>query len=254
MTKRVVDIYLSGGAGNTDPNASLGGVKSTTKLYGQTISYDSTAIAGVTLVDAAGVTSGSLIFIAATKLLGFQVLGGAVPTSLQSIDISVDGSYTIDCPEMNKSVVVSVVAASLPVIDTTVGITAININQNLYANVLEAEALNGSVKYRHVYITNNTMDTIFITVYVLRQYTGLDNLMLGVFTNGSGHVDELLSNEDTIPTGVTFYNCDGAGNGLSLSLTGGGSIGLYLARKVTYFSDVSNANDDAILAIDVSVG
>lgn len=253
MALRTLDIFLSGGAANSNPNASLGGIKSSVKLYGQTLIYSALAMAGVTLVDAAGVTTGTLHFIKATNLLGFQKAGGAVPTAAQSVSVAVNGTYSIECPETGAFVTVTVTFASLPATDITAAVTATSINQNLFDDVTVSEAEVGAIEYRHFYITNITAGTVLATLYIFQQFTGLDYLELGVKQLTTGWVDELLPNSATAPAGITFYPVATKVGGLFLTLAPSDSLGVFVKRTVTALSDVSNASDTAILSLSVSV-
>lgn len=252
MSARTLDIYLSGGASNSNPQTSLGGLKSSVLLYGQTVTYNSTPLSGVALLDAAGVSNGTLHFTKTGNLLGFQKAGGAVPAAAQWVTVSTTGKYTLECPETGQFVTVSVTFASLPSTDAIADITATSINQNLFDDVTLAEASAGAVEYRHFYITNNTANSVVAKLYIQQQFTGLDYLELGIKNLVSGFIDELLPDTATPPADVTFYPASSLADALVLSFYANDSVGVYLKRTVTALSDHSNPADTAIIALEVS--
>jgi len=251
MSLQTLDLYLSGGAANANPNASLGGLKSSVKLLGQTLAYSATAMAGVTLVDAAGVVAGTLHFVKTGNYLGFQKTGGAVPTTAQSVVVGADGTYTLECPELGQFVAVTVVFASLPGANSTATVVATSINQNLFDDVLATEAEVGKVEYRHFYIQNNTASTVLANLFIQQQFTGLDYLEIGVYQLTSGNVDQLLANETSVPANVTFYLAGSSADGFQLTINASGFLGVYLKRTVTALSDSGTPSDTAIIVLEV---
>lgn len=249
MSQRTLQFNLSGGLGNADPNASLGGVKSTTQLFGQTLTYSGSPMAGVTLVDAAGVSSGTLHFVKTGNYLGFQKVGGAVPTTAQSVAVAADGTYTLECPETGQYVAVTVVFASLPGADATAGVTAATISQNLFDDVTSAQAEAGAIEYQHFYITNISGAEVQAALFISQQFTGLDYLEIGVKQLTSGWVDELLPDSATAPADIVFFAPDNAIDGLALTIASGGVLGVFVKRTVTALADVGNPSDTAILAL-----
>jgi len=250
MAIRTVDIYLSGGASNADPAASLGGIRSSIKLYGQTLSYSAGSMAGVALIDASGVSSGTLHFIKTGNFLGFQKAGGTVPSTPQSVVVGANGTYTIPSAEGDQFVTVAVTFASLPASDVTATVAAVSLNQNLFDDVTAAEANVGDIEYRHIYLYNASTSSVTATLFIKQQYTGLDYLEIGAKQLTSGVIDELLTNESTAPASVVFTAPDVQADGLVFVINQAEACGVYLKRTVTTLSDVSNPDDTAILVLD----
>lgn len=252
MADRDIELFLSGGATNTDKNASLGGVISATQITGNTLAYDVAAITGVTLLDSKG-DVGTLHFINATTKIGLQKNGGAIPAlAIDLEDVSVNGNYTLTCPEGDASITIAVVSASLPIADATEAVTPTKINPTLYNNVSESEAESGSIKYRHLYLFNSGATTINVNAYINPNYAGLDALSIGFFaTSSGGSDDELLIDEDTAPLAVTFNAPSNVGDAITLTLDTSGKVGIYLKREVLALSDVSALIDTAAIVIEL---
>jgi len=254
MGDRLTKCYLSGGSANTDPNLSLGGAISTTELVGQTIAYDSTSITGISLTDAAKLATGTLHYVASGNYLGLQISGGAVPTTLESVQLTGDGDYVIENPETGVYIVVSVVFASLPASDTSAAITASNILQNLFKNVSQAEAQAGDIVYRHFYLKNIGAVELLIDMYLIQQFTGMDYIEIGTFYTVSGTEDALLADDHTAPSGVTFYQPLTADSGVSVTVAAGEYIGVFLKRTVTTMTDTSTPNDVGVIGFSILEG
>lgn len=248
MAKRTIDLYLSGGASNSDPDLSLGGVESTVKLYGQTPVFVAAAPAGITLIDSASDNGGTLVSLA-DKTAYWQKDGSA--SGGTAVSITTDDQYTLDSFEEDDYVTISVVAASLQTVQTlNSAVTVTDIANNLYNDVLEPEALSGSVKYRHFYIKNLSIDDIKIRMYVKQQLTGLDVLEFGFSTTTSGTPDAILTDEDTAPVGVSFDSPSPYNYTPVLNILAGESIGVFLKRTVRPLTDISTPRDTARLLFE----
>ena len=247
MGAKNIDVFLSGGSSNTDPNASLGGIISTTKLFGQLPAYDTTIIAGVTLLDAVNLLSVELTFVLATKLLSIKEIGE--PLAAITVDVSVDGEYILTTPDGLTELSVSVVNASLPVADATVTVTATNIMHNLFDAVSSANSQVGDINYRHVYLKNKTNAALSLKVFIETQLNGLDYIEIGFFSISSGTIDEQLSNENSSPSSVIFLAPTSADDAQLLSLTAQAYIGLYIKRTVLALTDVNTPVDSAVLNV-----
>jgi len=247
MPAKDIDVFLSGGSANTNPNVSLGGVISSTKLMGQVPVYEAASIAGITLIDSVSLTRANLEFLFATKLLSIRLVGDGSP--VVQIDVSVDGDYVLPTPDGNAELTVSIVNASLPAVDSLVVVDATNIMHNLFDAVSSAESQVGNINYRHLYIKNLSGSERALKVIVNKQFNGLDYIEIGFFSVTSGNIDELLSNELSAPANVEFSAPSNSDNAILLTVLPAGLIGMYLKRTVLALTDISTPEDTAALEI-----
>jgi len=149
-----LEVRLSGGSGNTDPDLSLGGDMSSERVLSQSAS-GITNITGVTIAYASGnaVGAGTLAFNATGDTLTWTPNGGSAGAA---VPVGADGKYTI----LGSAgfLLVTVVAASLPVGNQSDAITIANIANETFDDVTKAESFAGDVEYRCLYLTN-THDT-----------------------------------------------------------------------------------------------
>ena len=248
MTAKKVEAYLSGGASNTNPNASLGGVISATKLYGQAVSYSTTSMAGITLLDGASLPanvdlhfdfSTSELYVTESPQFGTEI----------RVDVSVDDEYVLHMPGDDSTMTVSVVSASLPAADEMHTVSASAILHNLFDLVSSAESKIGDINYRHVYFKNITPSVIRFGVSVLSQLNGMDYIEIGVENSTAGTTDTLLANESTAPVGVSFSAPTYAGFSTLLEADPNLHVGIFLKRTVLALTDLSTPEDSLTLAL-----
>ena len=249
--------YLSGGVSNTDPNLSLGGVVSTTPVIGNIVTYDSSTVSGVTLKDSIGasVVTRYLHFELATLSLAVMETVSGVPVVADYVDISVNGDYTITSPEGNTSVNITVVSSSLPAGDVVAAaITSTPISQNLYQNVLALESKTGSVKYRHLYLKNESASIRTINLFILKNYLSLNVLRFGHYNDGiplQVPVDPLLDDELSKPIVTTFNNPNSSAEGQVVIMNPGDYVGVYFERTVLANSAIQVTADIAGLMVEI---
>lgn len=252
MAKQVIEVYLSGGAANSDIHASLGGAVSSVEKGSNTIGYESTSIPGVALVDATGFKEdgviGSLDYQTGGQL-SYTKQGGAAPASYDIVDINSDGGHLVHCTEGDAYVSVDVTTASFGGDVLGAQLTQTINSPNLFQDVGEAEALSGSSKYRHLYLKNADIVQRTVNVHILSNYNGLDFLEIGFFTTVSGVIDELLPNEDIAPTSVVFNSPTNTSESIELTVQAGDYIGMYLKRTVTALTDLPQSPSSASIII-----
>jgi len=250
MAGEDVVAYLSGGASNTDPDASLGGVISSTAISHQTATRQTTNISGLTVNHGRGNLEGvgSVVYdYSATptkEMVWFEPgNGGGTP-----VDVSSDGTYYL--PSFGNAAVLSVtvVAASLPTQDYTDQVSIKNPIENLFDNIPPGEAEAGSTNYRCLYL-KNTDGTQTYSVDVWFRSTsgsiGQDSVFMAFDAAGAGGTATTIANELTEPSGSLTWVQPTEATALSVSLTAGQSIGLWLKRVVpTYVTEqqLSNAS------------
>lgn len=256
MAKKLVELYLSGGASNTDINSSLGGVVSTSEMGTNTVTYTSVTIPGITLVDSAGLKNNGAIGELTVRDSGARVYyvkpNGEQPSTINEFDITgADGEYVIPCEEGDASIIIDVVNASIGADQFDIAIEQILVSPNLFANVLEAEAQAGSKKYRHLYIKNTDAASISVGMYVKSNYNGLDVLAIGFFSLVSGGTDVELVDENTAPVSVNFKTPINIDDAEVLTLNSGEYLGVYFRREVSALSDVSISPSSAVIFIEL---
>lgn len=215
-TRADLEKRLSGGASNSDPNLSLGGIMSSSIVRSQAATYPTSTIAGVTLVEGLGHApnnlspsgSGSLVYTNSGQTLDWTPInttGGVL------VPVGVDGRYVIPSSDVLQYLLVDVVAASLPVSDTSADVDIDTLSNTLFDDVGDIEAALGMVDYRCFYVinTNSTDDILNVRVYIPKQPEDGDELDIGVDPAGVGDgsttgVATTIPDEDTAPAGVSF--------------------------------------------------
>jgi len=162
LDKKNIRFRLSGGASNTDPDASLGGVMSTAaggEIKTKNASKDTNNITGVVLRDVSGDCPDSngagkaqLSFTAAGILLKFKKPGGTLGTG---VDISGDGVYMVYDNDATMFAIVEVTASSLPGTDQSDDITVAGPLHYLFDAVKKSESWYGDEEFRCLFITND---------------------------------------------------------------------------------------------------
>lgn len=255
-----IQFFHSGGAGNSDPNLSLGGVISSTRI-GSQASSAVTNVTGVTVDyavnNAEGV--GILSWSPSTNTLSWQPPGSA--TVYSESNITVDGTYVIGGGD--GILVLSVVAANLSGTFKQDSLTITNISQNTFNSVGASESLLGSDKYRCLYI-KNTHASITATgakVWIKQLTVGPDEIAIGLDPAGQGDgsttgVATTVADEDTAPAGVTFSTPLSYGTGLVLdtgTLAPGEAIAVWQHRNVPANTIGDITSNSSVIAVAVTV-
>ena len=248
MGTKNIDVFLSGGASNTDPNLSLGGLPSTTKLLNQTTTYVGSGIAGVTLLDSANLSEAVLTYVDAANTLSVKEVGEVLPAV--TVDVSVSGDYILPTPDGSAELVVSVNSASLPNANTSDTILTALIMNNLFDDVSAQESQVGAINYRHLYITNKTAGTISLKIVITSQLNGMDYLELGFESVVHGNIDQLLPDEGSAPVGVSFNAPSTEVDAILLTVATISTIGVFIKRTVLSLTDVSTSVDTSLISIN----
>jgi hypothetical protein len=231
---------LSGGGGNTDPDASLGGAMSTEVILSQE-TVMSTPIAGVTDIEGRGnsyfgvnPSVGTIGFVFSTTELRFQPPGfGFGP----NVDVSADGRYTLRGPSgaPNSVAIIDVVRASLPGSDISQAITFETPDNSLFDDIGAIEAFLGVTNYRCYYVRNrDSTDTLFgVKVYIGSQPAGDAVFSVGLDPAGVNGGATSVGDEETAPGGVVFTSPSTYAGGLLIGdLTPGDNQAIWLKREV----------------------
>ena len=237
MSEKMLSLFLSGGASNTDTNLSLGGTKSTaSQIYGNTLSWNTTEISGVSLLDSLGAVVGgvgTLHFYFLTNEIAFQKLGGLVPAAGDRQDISLDGEYLITAPEGDMSIAISTIAASLPAVDTSKDIDNVKVNPNLFNHIPLNDELIKRPVYRHMYVKHTGTRNIKYGLYIKQNFQSRITLSFGRYNADSVNPNELLPDQYTTPKGIEFLAPTNISEAIILNLNVGGTNGYFLKIEPT---------------------
>lgn len=244
-----LEIRLSGGAGNADPNASLGGVMSSERV----LSQSSSALANITgvVIDYAcgnALGNGALAFTFSTKLLKWTPNGGTIGAG---VDITASGRYVITDSTGNQQLMITVTAGSLPGSDQSDTVAIANIANETFDNITKQESLDGDNEYRCCYLKNThaTETAVNVTIWRETDTNGVDTLNLGADPAGVGDgsatgVATTIANEGTAPTGVTFTAPTTRETGIVLgTLAPGQCAAFWEIRNVPASTTVSTPDD-----------
>ncbi|HKJ77296.1 MAG TPA: hypothetical protein VKA64_08825, partial [Gammaproteobacteria bacterium] len=216
---------LSGGSGNSDPAASLGGAISGTEVDSQSATALSN-ITGASIRYAAGnaESDGSLAFDSGTTTLTWTEAGGSTgPT----VGVSTDGRYTVWTGDGaggqgSGYVVVDVTAANLPGSNQSDTVTIAQLANNIWDDVAKTEAVYGDTEYRCLYLANRYSDTVLdVRLWVDSQPVGADEIDIGIDPAGIGDgsstgVAQTVADEGTPPSNVTFSRPTDYSGGVSV--------------------------------------
>jgi len=229
-----LEYRLSGGTGNTNPNASLGGERSSERILAQSSSSLSN-ITGVTIDYAAGnaLGAGTLAFNFGAVTLQWTPNGGSAGTA---IDVSEGGRFGIFGGGNNGFLLVDVVPSGLPVGNESDSVTIANIANELFDDVSKAESYAGDTEYRCIYLMNNhdadplldliayiaqqpTAANIAIALDPSGNGTGLVHSVVGITRSGSIATAEITGHPFQTGDTLTFQGADQAAYNVTATVT-----------------------------------
>ena len=247
MNAAYLSWYLSGGTSNTDPNAALGGAKSSTKVLSQSATAPAN-ITGVAINDAvlnpAG--DGTLAYDSAAQTLTWTPNGGSAGSP---VSVASDGDYAI--PAAGAGYLdVTVTAANLPSANASDTITVAQLRNQIFDDILKDEAVYGDTEYRCLYFINDFSDQVLdARVWVEQQPNGQDGLEIaadpaGIGDGSSSGVAQTVGGEGTAPSGVTFSAPADYTNGVQLGdFPAGQGIAVWIKRHVPSGSSTATSDD-----------
>lgn len=258
-------FWLSGGSSNTDPNASLGGSRSTNaaaRVKSQTTSA-LTNVTGVTIANAFNnpVGVGTIRWDNSLSKLQWKPYGAL---TFNSVDVSGDGTYVVG--NASGYIECVVVAASLPVStqqDTDIAVT--NILNGVFDSVSAAESTSGLIEYRCLYVRNlSSTDTAFdVRLWIEQQPVGPDELDIALDPAGAGNgtstgvaTGPLADEEDTgdALAAFTWSRPSTQENGLLLgNLAAGQSYAFWQRRTVLAETTQQVSNDTSIIGLSALI-
>lgn len=231
-----IKFRYSGGAANSLPNASLGGVMSSVAVVSQSASSPIN-ITGLTVLTAVNNAQGVglLSWSPSSNSLSWQPPGS--PATYTTSGVTVNGTYTLGGSD--GTLVVQVVYAAMASIYKQDSLTITLASQNVFDSVSPINSLVGSVEYRCLYISNTGTTTVNdVKVWIKTQTTGPDDLDIGLDPAGVGNgsttgVAVVTALETAAPAGVVFTRPLTYATGLSVgTLAPGDGIALWERRTV----------------------
>lgn len=193
-----LEMRLSGGSANTDPNASLGGDASSERILSQSAAVQGGPnITGVTIDYAGGNPTGigTLSYVNSAKTLQWQPYGLNAGVA---VNVPNDGRFAIFGEE--GVLMVTVTYASLPGSDQSDSITIANIANEVWDDVSKAESFSGDTEYRCYYLKNvhNVDPFLAVSAYIITQPTP-GTIAIGVDPAGPGDgVSKLVTGGNNI--------------------------------------------------------
>jgi len=254
--------YLSGGAANSNPVLSTGGIISSTQVLSQLATAVTTTISGVTLGDASGNTlgTGTLTFTysATAPTLQWTPPSGSIGTA---VNVASNGTYALQGGNNGGVLIVTVVSASLPGSNKTDTITITAQDQKIFDDLTKAQSKDGRIEFRCLYLKNTgtvatTDDKVDVEIWIESNTPGDDVISIGLATQapsdgatgvaGTNYPADTGSETGT-PAGVTFSSPTSAAplTAFNLSSTAGTTYakGLWIKREVpagTYTQTLNN--------------
>lgn len=120
--------------------------------------------------------------------------------------------------------------------------------QNLFANVSPAEALAGSVKYRALSFKNASAEIAYGAVVYISQETTSASTTVAIAYDSVG--TQVVANEDTAPTGLTFSTPLSLAAGIALGdVVAGGVARIWFKRTV--YPGAAQASDSGKITVTV---
>jgi len=242
-----LELRMSGGASNSDPGSSLGGVMSSTRLKSKTVTGIAN-VTGVTVDDAPGSAdgNGTLTYNNTAKTLTWAPNGGSVGAA---VTLAEDGRYTI--PGSAGALLITVDYSELAASNQADTLAVSQIANALFDDISKTESFGGDVEYRCFYAYNAHPSDPFVgcKIYIGTNTTGADSLSLGLDAAG---VATTIGNEGTVPTNINFSTPTALGSAISIgALTHGQAQAVWIRRTVPEQTDVSTPNDLSTLILNV---
>jgi hypothetical protein len=250
-----LEFRLSGGAANTDPDASLGGILSSQRIYSKSATGISN-ITGVTVDDAPGSANGAgtLAWDDAEELMTWTPNGG---TAGEPVLVTEDGRYAI--PGSTGYLCITVDYSELPGSNQSDTITVGALSNELFDNISKPEAYDGDVEYRAFYAFNAHPTDPFIgcKVYIGTQPNGADSLKLaldaaGIGDGGTTGIADTVINENTAPDDLTFAAPSAIGSAITIGqLDAGEAQAIWMERTVPALTLTSVLADTSALVFNI---
>jgi hypothetical protein len=241
MNPTDIQFRYSGGASNSDPLLSLGGVMSSASVPLQSIASPVNVL-GVSVSQVVGVSGDITLFTTNGSTTGYRRIGWFDPTTVQGyIEVNADGEYIIYSSAGDPSrgyLVVNVTIASITTSYKEDVLALTDALETIFPDVTQAKAGAGAMDYRCIYIRNgNGSETIsLLNLWVGKEYSGEQSIAFAVDTNGvGGTAVTIADSEDTgdVVSGLTFVQPTTEATALQITNIGPGvAVPIWLRRTV----------------------
>lgn len=231
-----IRFYYSGGSANSLASASLGGLKSSTRVISQLATFLTTTLTGISVLSANNNAqgNGTLTYNPTNQSLTWQP-----PTSIYSYSVSVTGNGNYSVGGSDGMLFVSVVFASLPVITKSDTLQIVSQVDKVFPAVSAGQSLAGSTQYRCLYVYNNhaSLTASGLVLYIAQETTGPDSIYVGLDPAGIGDgattgVATTIVDQFTAPAGVTFSEPLSSGTALSVGNLAPGQTFAFWQKRV----------------------
>ncbi|MEH6575794.1 MAG: hypothetical protein V7731_01835 [Amphritea sp.] len=199
-----LNSYLSGGASNADPAFSLGGDISSNRLFRNAVTISTANIAGLTGVDAAGLSkpysirhqSGSLLLVDSDNNQGLET------------PVSASGPYLLKPPfgggDDSGWLLLDVDVTGWPAADADDAFTLSPIERNLFDDISAQQARDGLEDYRCFYLKNDSIADTYTVKLFMTETAAPDQWSVAVDPAGVNGAAEVIADEATPPAGPVF--------------------------------------------------
>lgn len=248
ITAADLEIRLSGGAGNTDQNASLGGVMSNSRVLSQSATGISN-ITGVVINYAGGNAqgTGTLSYTAIGKLLTWLPAGGLIGAP---VGVEGGGKFVVSDYLGKQQLMITVTPGSLPVGNQSDTIAIATLPNKTFDDVTKPESFSGMIDYRCFYIKNtHATETAYgVSLIIDSNTVGGDSIYLGKDPAGIGGIATTIALETTAPTGVTFSQPTEDIPLLIGTMAPGEYAAFWQKRNVPALTSISELNDISVVS------
>ena len=184
-----LEVRYSGGASNSDPLNSLGGVKSSVLVSHQSVAAPSN-VTGVTILSAGGLPSSIDLFSdpdGANRYIGWRG-----PDFVRAYTyVTADVEALVPAPSGDPAdgfMVLDIDLSATPATEQEDTLAVTTTTEGIFPDVTSGEAGAGDTQYRCVYIHNGHGSETIATLklWIGKQYDGEQNVALVVDSNGVG--------------------------------------------------------------------
>ena len=251
-----LELRLSGGVANAEPEASLGGLMSSQRIFSKSVSAPRN-ITGITLDDAPGCANGPGMLLFSSSSQSFVWIP---PRGLAGVPTPVTGNGRLAVPGSSGWLFLTVDMAALPDADQSDTILVSPIQNAVFDDISRVDSFAGATAYRCCYLYNvhDTDPFDSVSLYINGQPNGPDDLSVGLDPAGTGNgssngVAAVIPSESTPPDpAVIFSRPNSIETSLNLGLLEPGHArAVWLQRVVPGQILTSLSVDSASLAFAV---